>query len=68
VRCIWDDNVIMGSATFFTNIPYHVINHANVRVQIFDNNKDYMPFEDILKKAKEKFDMRILSYYIMPMG
>lgn len=45
---------------------YHVLNRANARVQIFNNNKDYQLFESILEEAKEKFNMRILSYSIMP--
>lgn len=45
---------------------YHVINRANARVQIFDNNNDYQLFENILEEAVEKFDMRFLSYCIMP--
>ena len=45
---------------------YHVLNRANARVQIFDNEKDYQLFESILEEAKEKFDMRILAYSIMP--
>jgi len=45
---------------------YHVLNRANARVQIFDNNKDYQLFESILIEAKDKFDMRILAYCIMP--
>lgn len=45
---------------------YHVINRANARVCIFDNDKDYQSFELILEEAVEKFDMRILSYCIMP--
>jgi len=45
---------------------YHVINRANARVQIFDDSKDYKLFESVLEEAKEKFDMRILSYSIMP--
>ncbi|MFC1802202.1 transposase [Patescibacteria group bacterium] len=45
---------------------YHVLNRANARVQIFDNDKDYQLFESILEEAQEKFDMRILSYSIMP--
>jgi len=49
-----------------SNIPYHVINRANARMQIFDEDKDYKLFEEALKEAKEKFDMRILSYCIMP--
>ncbi len=48
------------------NIPYHVINRANARMQIFDNSKDYVLFEEVLEEAKEKYDMRILSYCIMP--
>ena len=48
------------------NYLYHIVNRANARVQIFDNDKDYKLFEDILEQGKEKFDMRILSYIIMP--
>ncbi len=48
------------------DIVYHVINRANARMQIFDEDKDYMLFEKALEQAKEKFDMRILSYCIMP--
>lgn len=45
---------------------YHILNRANARVQIFDNDKDYQVFESILKEAVEKFDMRLLSYCVMP--
>lgn len=45
---------------------YHVLNRANARVQIFDNDKDYRIFEGILEKAVKKFDMRLLAYCIMP--
>ena len=45
---------------------YHIINRANARVQIFDSDKDYQLFEIILEEAVEKFDMRLLSYCIMP--
>lgn len=45
---------------------YHVINRANARVQIFDNDKDYQLFESIIEEAVEKFDMRLLAYCIMP--
>jgi len=48
------------------NTPYHVINRANARIQIFNEDKDYILFEQVLEEAKEKFDMRILSYCIMP--
>ncbi len=45
---------------------YHVLNRANARAQIFDNDKDYQLFESILEEAKEKSNMRILAYSIMP--
>ena len=45
---------------------YHVLNRANARVQIFDNDKDCQLFESVLEEAKEKFDMKILAYSIMP--
>jgi len=48
------------------NQIYHVLNRANARMQIFDNDKDYQMFESVLEEAKEKFDMRIISYSIMP--
>jgi len=45
---------------------YHVLNRANARVQIFDNDKDYKQFEEILEEAVERYDMRLLAYCIMP--
>ena len=45
---------------------YHILNRANARVQIFDNDEDYQIFENILEEAVEKFDMRLLAYCIMP--
>ncbi len=48
------------------NVIYHVINRANAGVQIFDTSADYLLFENVLEEAKEKFNMRILSYEIMP--
>jgi len=45
---------------------YHVLNRANARVQIFDNNQDYQQFEEILEQAVEKFGVRLLAYCIMP--
>jgi len=45
---------------------YHVLNRANARVQIFDNDKDYKQFEDILEEAVERFNMNLLAYCIMP--
>lgn len=48
------------------DLDYHAINRANARMQIFDNEEDYQLFENVLEEAKEKFDMRILAYCIMP--
>jgi len=45
---------------------YHILNRTNARAQIFDNEEDYKEFEDILEEAVEKFDMRLLSYCLMP--
>mgnify|MGYP001604892408 CR=1 FL=1 len=45
---------------------YHVINRANARVQIFDNSKDYQLFEQVLLEAKERSNIRIYGYCIMP--
>ncbi len=45
---------------------YHVLNRANARVQIFDTDKDYPLFEQILEEAEKKFAMRILAYCLMP--
>ena len=48
------------------NYVYHVLNRANARVRIFDNDKDYQLFKEILVEAKEKCNMRLLAYCIMP--
>ena len=48
------------------NYCYHVVNRANARLPIFFKEEDYKMFEMILEEAKEKFDMRILAYELMP--
>ena len=48
------------------NIVYHVLNRANAREGIFQKEEDYAAFEKILVEAREKFDMRILAFCIMP--
>ncbi len=45
---------------------YHVLNRANGRTEIFNKDKDYEAFELILKEAKERSLMKILSYCLMP--
>ena len=48
------------------DVIYHVINRANARLQIFHKDEDYKLFEKVLEEAKEKFDMRVLAYQVMP--
>lgn len=45
---------------------YHVINRANNRARIFDDDNDYKHFESLLREGKELIDMRIVAYCIMP--
>src|SRR5262249_34430764 len=44
---------------------YHVLNRAVGRATLFDKS-DYAAFEKILRQAWERFDMRLLSFLIMP--
>lgn len=52
--------------TDVADVIYHVINRANARIQIFDTSYDYELFEDVLHEAKQKIDMRIHAYCVMP--
>lgn len=45
---------------------YHVLNRANARITIFNTDKEYQVFEQILFDAVEKFKMRLVSYTLMP--
>jgi len=45
---------------------YHVLNRANARVQIFDDEQDYQQFEWILEEAIERYEMRLMAYCVMP--
>lgn len=58
----------MGRAirTDIGNYCYHIINRANARMPIFFEEQDYILFEKVLEEAKEKCDMRILAYCLMP--
>ena len=47
-------------------LVYHVLNRANARMQIFDNENDYDAFERILGEAVERTRMRLLAYCVMP--
>lgn len=45
---------------------YHVFNRANARVAIFEDEKDYLEFENLLVYASKTFDVPLCSYCIMP--
>ena len=45
---------------------YHVLNRANNRQKIFNQDKDYQNFEAILAETLEFYPMRILAYCLMP--
>lgn len=45
---------------------YHVLNRANNRAIMFHSEDDYKDFEHLLSEVKERYDMRILAYTLMP--
>jgi len=45
---------------------YHVLNRANARMKIFDDEADYAAFEQVLAEAVERTDTLLLSYCVMP--
>jgi REP element-mobilizing transposase RayT len=45
--------------------PYHVLNHANARLPIFERDEDFAAFERILAEGRERYDMRILAYCLL---
>ena len=47
-------------------LAYRVLNRANARLQIFDDEVDYAAFERVLEEVRERVDMRICSYCVMP--
>jgi len=45
---------------------FHVLNRGNARARIFHKDADYEAFERILGEARERYDMRVLTYCLMP--
>jgi putative transposase len=45
---------------------YHVLNRANARLPIFEKSQDYQAFERVLEDGRERYDMRLLAYCLMP--
>lgn len=48
------------------NQIYHVINRANNRVTMFNDESDYLLLEQVLIEAKTRLNIRILAYCNMP--
>lgn len=47
-------------------LVYHVLNRANRRQPLFENEGDYAAFERVLAAACERVSMRVLAYCLMP--
>ena len=45
---------------------YHVLNRANGRLPLFEDDGDYAAFERVLREACERVSMRMLAYCVMP--
>ena len=48
------------------DVVYHVLNRANARMTLFDDEGDYAAFERVLGQACERGQMRLLAYCVMP--
>jgi len=46
--------------------PYHVINRAIMRLQIFNSDEDYLLFDQLITDVAKETGMRILAYALMP--
>lgn len=45
---------------------YHVLNRANGKRRIFEHDRDYLAFVDVLAETLERVPMRILAWCVMP--
>lgn len=45
---------------------YHMLNRGNGRQKVFHKKQDYEAFIDLMKKAKNKFPLKIFAYCLMP--
>jgi putative transposase len=48
------------------DVVYHVLNRANARRTLFEDDGDYAAFERVLTQACERISMRVLAYCVMP--
>ncbi len=51
---------------FMENACYHIITRGNQKQIVFRNDKDYVKFLTIVKKARRKYDVRLYAYCLMP--
>ena len=47
-------------------VVYHVLNRANARMTIFEKDRDYEAFEQIVEEAVQRYDMWLLAYQVIP--
>ena len=47
-------------------LVYHVLNRANARMTIFENEGDYEAFERVLTEAVQRTETRLLAYCVLP--
>jgi hypothetical protein len=45
---------------------YHVLNRANGRPRLFDDDSDYRAVERVMTQACDRVSMRLLAYCVMP--
>ncbi|MGE3822144.1 MAG: transposase [Isosphaeraceae bacterium] len=45
---------------------YHALNRASARLAIFEGDDDFAAFERVLDEAITRYEMRLLSYCVMP--
>lgn len=45
---------------------YHVLNRANARMTLFEDDDDYLAFQRVLAQACDRVGMRLLAYCVMP--
>jgi putative transposase len=48
------------------DLVYHILNRANARMTLFEDDADYDAFERILQRAVERTETRLLAYCVMP--
>ncbi len=47
-------------------LVYHVLNRANGRQRLFDDDGNYRAFERVMTQACDRVSMRLLAYCVMP--